>query len=181
MPNLVNEMIYRELEQGLAKASGMVFLAVHKLTVKETEGLRNELHGGGVRMRIVRNRLARKALAARGLETPKELLAGNVAVMWGDSEQAIFAAKVFSKSAFKKQGKIAFRGGMLEGNLVGGKEAEAMSALPSRKELQATLLGVISAPARTLATVLSALPSSTARVLQARIDAQGGADGASAA
>lgn len=181
MPNLVNEMLYRELEQGLAKASGMVFLAVNKLTVAETEGLRDELHGGGVRLCVVRNRLTRRALAARGLEAPKDLLAGNVAIMWGDSEQAIFAAKVFSRSAVRKQGKIAFRGGMLEGNLVGGKEAEAMSALPSKKELQASLLGVISAPARSLATVLSALPSGTARVLQARVDKQGGADGASAA
>ena len=170
-------MIYRELADSVKHATGMVVVSIGGLTVKETEDLRKKLHAGGVRLRLVRNRLAKRAFAERGLTPSQDLLAGNVAIAAGDTEQAIHAAKVFTQSELKKLGKIAIRGGMLEGSLIGAKETDAMASLPGRNELRATLLGLLSGPARALVTLLNALPGGTARVLQARVD-QGDGGGA---
>ena len=117
---------------------------------------------------------AKLALKDRGLEAPEDLLKGNVAVAWGDAEAAIGVAKAVTESPLKKAGKVGMRGGVLEGNVLGASDAAALADVPDRPTLQAKLLGVISGPARSLVTVLDANQSGLARVIQARIDAQGG-------
>lgn len=171
MPNVINEMIVRELKGSLTTAEGMVIVSLAGLTVAETEGLRDALAEQGVRLRVVRNRLAMIALRERGLTPPAELFSGSVAVAWGSPEDTIFAAKVLSKSEPKKAGKLALRGGLLEGNLLDASQAAQMADLPGRDELRSMMLGVISAPVRNLVCLLAAPASSLARVVQAHADA----------
>jgi large subunit ribosomal protein L10 len=163
-------MIHRQLVDAFAGAEGMLIVSLDRLTVREGEKLRNELAKEGVRLCIVRNRLARLALAERGLEAPAEMLQGTVAIAWGKIEAAVHAAKTVRASEAARTGKIVFRGGLLEGRLLAAAEARSLAELPSRAELQAMLLGVIRAPARALVTVLAANPSGLARVLQGRAD-----------
>jgi large subunit ribosomal protein L10 len=174
MPNLVNEIIVRRLSDEFARAEGIVVVGLNGLTVQETEGLRDALAEGGVRLRMVRNRLARLALEKRGLAVGSELFAGNVACAWGSSEDAIRVAKVVAKAVRtgdpKKKGKLAFRGGLFEGNLLDARSAAALAELPGKEELRAQLLGLLSGPARSLATLVQAPGASLARALQARID-----------
>jgi len=59
---------------------------------------------------------------------------------------------------------------------MGAAEAAALADLPDRDTVNAMLLGVISGPARGLATILNAVPSSVARVIQAKADKEGGAE-----
>ena len=171
MPNLINEIIVRQLSDEFSRAEGMVIVTLKGLTVEETESLRDSLAEGGVRLRMVRNRLATLALKNRGLELGADVLAGNVACAWGSSEDTIKIAKVVKKAVKsrdpKKKGKLAFSGGFFEGNALDAKSAEALAELPGKDELRAMLLGLISGPARSLATLLHAPGSSLARVLDA--------------
>ena len=171
MPNLINEIIVRQLSDEFARAEGLVIVSLTGLTVRETEDLRTALAERGVRLRMVRNRLARLALKSRGLEAGEELFDGNVACAWGSSEEAIKIAKVVAKAVKradpKKKSKLAFRGGFFEGNLLDAKAAAALAELPGKEELRATLLGLLSGPARALAVLLQAPGASLARVLQA--------------
>ena len=175
MPNVINEMIVRELSDSFKDAEGMLIVSLGGLTVSETEDLRDGLAEKGVHLRMVRNRLAKRAMAASGKEVPADLFLGNVAMAWGDVETAIDAAKVVSKSQAKKDGKIAVRGGLLEGNLLDAAEAAHLAKLPGRDELRAMMLGAISGPARGLVGLLAAPGGAMARVIQARVDA--GAEG----
>jgi len=174
MPNLINRLIVRELSQDFEGAEGMVVVALDGLSVEETEGLRNGLAERGVRMRMVRNRLARIALAERGVEAPADLLVGNVGLVCGGIEDAIHAAKVLHQSDARKSGKVTLRGGLLEGNLLGASEAQALAELPGRDELRARLLRVISGPAQGLVGLLHAPQSALARVIQAHAEAASG-------
>ena len=171
MPNLINEIIVRQLSDEFARAEGMVVVSMNGLTVKETESLRNALAAGGVRLRMVRNRLASLALKERGIELGADVLAGNVACAWGSSEDALRVAKAVKKAVKsadpKRKGKLAFRGGFFEGNALDAKSAEALAELPGKDELRAMLLGLLSGPARSLATLLNAPGSSLARVIDA--------------
>jgi large subunit ribosomal protein L10 len=118
----------------------------------------------------VRNRLARLALSEKGIDLGDDTLLGNIAIAWGDSEAAIGAAKVFGSKEVKKAKKVEFRAGLLDGEVLSAAEAASLADVPDRDTLNAQLLGVISGPARGLASVIQAVPSATARVLQARAD-----------
>lgn len=174
MPNVINAMIVRELTAEFHGAEAIVFVSAEGLTVKETESLRADLDERGARLRMVRNRLARLALCERGLEPPAELFRGNVAAVAGGIEAVLAAAKVFHGSDLsKKAGKIAFKGALLEGRLLGPADATALADLPGKDELRAMLLGALSGPARMLVSVLAAPGGALARVVQARVDAAG--------
>jgi large subunit ribosomal protein L10 len=171
MPNLINEIIVRQLSDEFARAEGMVIVSLTGLTVRETEDLRKSLAENGVRLRMVRNRLARLALKSRGMEAGEDLFAGNVACAWGSAEDAVKIAKAVSKASKKvdpkKKVAVAFRGGFFEGNLLDSKGAAALAELPGKDELRAMLLGAISGPARSLAVLLQAPCASLARVVNA--------------
>jgi len=174
MPNLINEIIVRQLSDEFARAEGLVILSMGGLSVAESEGLRDQLAERGVRLRMVRNRLARRALEQRGMQAPADLFGGNVACAWGSSEDAIHVAKVVAKAVRsadpKKKAKLAFRGGFFEGGLLDAKGAAALAQLPGKNELRAQMLALLSGPARGLATLLAAPGSSLARAMQAKVD-----------
>ena len=89
MPNLVNRLVVKELQQELGTAEGMVLVSFGGLTVKESESLRNALAKKGAGLTMVRNSLARRVLAERGFELTPEMLTGNTAIAWGSTESAI--------------------------------------------------------------------------------------------
>lgn len=170
MPNLVNQMVIRELTQEFAECEGMIAVSFGGLTVKRTEELRGKVAEKGASFRMVRNSLARRVFAERGIEMPAEALKGNTGIAYGDTESIIGAAKVFADKDVKKEKLVEFKGGFLDGQSLDAQGAAAVADLPDRDTANAMLLGVISAPARGLAQVLNGLPSSTVRVLQARVD-----------
>lgn len=184
MPNLVNRLVFAELERELGKTEGMVLVSFGGLTVKETESLRNQLASKGAHVMMVRNSLARRVLANRGFELDAKSLEGNVAIAYGKAEAAIHAAKIFTSAEVKKIGKVQIRAGVLEGNLLSPSDAAALANVPDRNTLNAKILGCMTGPARGLATLLAATPSGFARLLKARaeqLEKQGGAEAAPAA
>lgn len=175
MPNLVNNLIASEYDALLKSAEGILVISLGRVTVKELEPLRNKLAKDGVRVKMVRTSLLRRALAEKGFEATPEMLAGNTGIAFGSIEGTIAAAKLLTSLEVKKPGKILLRGAIFDGALLGPKDALALADLPDKKTLRAQLVGCIQGPIRALVSTLNALPSGTARVLQARVDQQAGA------
>lgn len=180
MPNIVNQMTVRDLERQLSEVEGMIFVTFGGLDVVQTESIRNGIAEKGAGFRMLRNKLAQRVLADRGLEFDKEVFKGNTAVAFGDAEAVIGAAKVLTEKELKKTKLVSVKAGVMEGQALTSAEAAQLADLPDRDTVNAMLLGVISGPARSLATVINAVPSSVARVLQAHVDDQGGGEGAPA-
>lgn len=176
MPSVLNEMLLRELTDTYKTADSVVVISMSGLSMPENEGLRNVLATeAGMHLRMVPNRLARRALADCGLEFDEEVFKGsNIGVMVGDAEAAIGAAKVVKQHDVTKAGKVTFRGGALEGNVLGADDAKAMADVPDKDTLRAQILGCLVGPAQGLVRVVHANPSGLARVLQAHVDAEGG-------
>lgn len=172
MANLINKLITKELSDAFGSAEGMVICSVKGLTVAETEDLRDSLAEHGVGLRMVRNRLAKRALAENGIEVPGDMLVGNIVCAWGSPDDTINAAKVLHKSPAHKVGKIQFRGGLFEGGLLDAKEATGLAQLPGREELHGQVVSLLSGPSRSLVCLLAAPGGSLARVVQAHVDAQ---------
>ena len=180
MPNIVKTMMVRELTESLKDAEGMLLVNMNGLTVAETEEIRNKLAEVDVPLRLVPNRLTRIALKERGIDAPAELLKGNVAVSWGDPEAAIHAAKVVKEAPARKDGRLTYVGGLMEGNLLNAEDAAALATMPGKNELRAQLLSALSGPARGLVQCLAGVPGGLARVIQARVDDAGGPEAAEA-
>ena len=127
-----------ELESEFAEADGMVLVSYSGLETEENEELRGKLAEKGVRFRMVRNTLAKRVLAAKGFEFPEsEALKGNTGIAYGDAEAAIDAAKIFADKDVKKAGKVAFKGGVLEGNALDANSAKALADLPDSRAKEA--------------------------------------------
>lgn len=170
MPNLVNQMIVRELKEGLQDSAGMVLVSFDGLDVQLTEDVRDKLAEKGASLHMVRNKLMRIVLEEQGIKLGDDVFQGNVAIALGSTEAILGAAKVLNEPDLRKTKKVRFKAGMLDGEVLDAAGAEAMADVPDRDTLNSMLLCVISGPARSLATVLDALPTSTARVMQARAD-----------
>lgn len=181
MPNLVNRLVVKELQNELGKADGMVIVSFGGVTVKESEAMRNQLAAKGAGLTLVRNSLARVVLAERGFEVGDEMLVGNTAIAFGNSESAIHASKIFQGADVKKAGKVKIRGAVLEGKLLGAKDAVSLADVPDKKTLQGKLVGLIVSGPRNLAMLLNAVPAGQARLLKARSDQLEAAGGAPAA
>ncbi|WP_419185955.1 50S ribosomal protein L10 [Rohdeia mirabilis] len=172
MPSVLNTMLLRELTDTYKSADSLVVISMNGLSMNENEALRNQLAAeAGVRLRMVPNRLARRALAEVGLEFDRDVFAGaNIGVMISDAEGAISAAKVVKGHGTTKAGKVAFRGGALEGNVLGADDAKAMAEVPDKDTLRAKILGCLIGPGQGLVRVIAANPSGLARVIQAHVD-----------
>lgn len=175
MPNVINQMMMRELSESFRGTNGMLIVSMNGLTVAETEAFRSDLAEHGVRLQMVRNRLANLALKESGVEAPEGFFAGNIGICCGEPEDAINAAKAVSKSPAKKAGKLAFHGGLLDGDFLGAEEASALAGLPGKDELRGKILGCLVGPQQKLVGLLNAPQGALARVLQAKVDAGGGA------
>ncbi len=172
MPNLVNRLLSSEYDNVLGKSEGVIICTLGRITVHELERIRGELAKEKVRLRMVRNSLLRRAMAERGFEATPEMLAGNIGVAVGSLEGTIHAAKVLTAPEVKKAGKLQLRGAIFDGALMGPADAVLLAGLPDKQTLRAKLLSCIQGPVQGLVSVLNALPSGTARVLQARVDQQ---------
>ena len=66
MPNVVTEMLTRDLQESLGSAEGMIFVSYEGLSMSENEELRNEIATkSGAEFRMLRNKLA-SVIAAPG-------------------------------------------------------------------------------------------------------------------
>ena len=172
MPNIVNRMVVREYEGHLSEAENLIVVSFHGLSMVESQQVRGMLAEKGVPFRMVRNKLLRRVLAEKGLELDAECLTGNTGLSWGDPEAVISAAKVFTEKDVKKF-KVKLKAAILDGQILDASEAVQLANVPDKDTLRGMLLGVISGPARSLASVINAVPSSVARVLQAHADEGG--------
>ncbi len=175
MTNLVNEMVVRVLTKEFEDVDAMVVVSLSGLDVPESEALRSSLAEGGVKFRMVRNNLTRRVLAERGIEFAAETFLGNTAIAYGDPESAIRAAKVFAAKEIKKTGKVMFKAGLLDGEVLDASSAAQLADIPDRDTLRAQLLSALNGPARALASVICAVPSATVRVVNARVEQGAGA------
>ncbi|MGE3172895.1 MAG: 50S ribosomal protein L10 [Planctomycetota bacterium] len=180
MPNLVNEILLAELERDFQQMGSCLVVSFDKLGPQQDSEIRGALRGTGVRYRVVRNRLARKAFGKLDVDMSKAL-SGKCGVAIAEKEDAITAAKALRDYIQKqKASPIQIVGGVIEGTAYVGDAAAAIADLPDRQTVRSMLAQAVSGPARKMASMLNAVGGGMARCIQARIDQGGGGDAASA-
>ncbi|MCH2101061.1 MAG: 50S ribosomal protein L10 [Planctomycetes bacterium] len=174
MVSYINEWIVREYSELVKDQDGVVLLGVESLTVEEAQTLRNDVRETGAQLVLGKKRLVRVALREVGIELEEGAWSeGSTVLLVGDTESAISAAKTIEKIYKGAEGddrKVTYRGAYFDGTVMNAKEAASIAGMPDRQTLRAMMAGVLSAPARKLATVLNEVGASTTRCVQARVD-----------
>ncbi len=151
------------LKSVFADAGAVVVTHYTGLTVAEMTELRGRLRKEGATLRVVKNRLAQKAMdgAQDGVIS---LFKGPVAIAYGPDVSA--AAKIATQYA-KDNDKFVVVGGFMGETVLDQNGVKALASLPSLDEIRATLIGLLQAPATKVAGVLQAPAAQLARVFGA--------------
>jgi len=128
------------------------------LNAEATSALRRECFKAGIKMRVVKNTLLRKAMErvdGKDYSPLYEALHGNTAVMY--AEVGNVPARLI-KDFKKKHDKPAFKAAFIQDDCyVGENQLDALVALKSKNELLGDIVGLLQSPAK---NVISALQGS---------------------
>lgn len=169
----------REVEEfaGLLKSAQSVVLTDFTgLNVAAISDLRRQCREAGIRYRIIKNTLAKRAVEDAGMSDLAPLLEGPNAWAVHDTDQVV-AAKVLSSFA-KENEALKIRAGFMEGRLLSIDELQALARLPSREVLLGQVVGTFAAPMSGFVGALSALLRGFATVIDAYQKKRAESDGA---
>jgi len=156
------EQLVDDLGQ-IFESSGVVVVAHYEgMTVAEMQDLRAQMRDAGGSVRVAKNKLAKIALAGKPCESIADYLTGMTVI--ASSEDPVAAAKVAQGYA-KENEKLVILGGAMGDNALDPAGVEAVSKMPSREELIASIAGCIGAPASNIAEAIGAPASNIAGVL----------------
>jgi large subunit ribosomal protein L10 len=154
-----------EVGEVAATAQSVVAAEYRGLTVAQMTDLRSKARAEGVYMRVVKNTLARKALAGTSFECIGPTLKGPLVLAFSKNDPGA-AARVI-KAFAKDNDKLVATGLSLGGSLLPGKDLDRVANLPTRNQALAILMGTMKAPIQKLAVTLAATPSKLVRTLAA--------------
>jgi large subunit ribosomal protein L10 len=156
------EKLVDELGQ-IFESSGVVVVSHYEgLTVAEMQDLRARARDAEASVRVAKNRLAKIALEGKPCASIGELLTGMTVLTY--SEDPVAAAKVAEDFA-KSNDKFVILGGAMGENALDRDGVTAVSKMPSRDELIASIAGCIGAPAANIAGAIGAPASNIASIL----------------
>lgn len=144
-----------------------VMLADYRgLTVAQLSDLRKQLKAVSAEYKIVKNRLARLAIASSNVAALGAALTGptGMVLVKGDP---VSVAKTLQTFARTNQALIV-RIGVVEGQMLEPAGLKALADLPSREALRAQLVGALSGPLVQLVSLLQAPHRELAYVLSQR-------------
>ncbi len=159
------EQAVQELRKGFADVKMAVVAEYRGLTVAEITNFRVKLRAAGARFKVIKNTLAQRAAAGTPLEALAPQFVGPVGLLTTGGDP-VAAAKALA-DFLKENQKLALKGGVLEGKLIGLDQVKVMAELPSREVLLARMLGSMQSPTTRFVRVLNEVPACFVRALDA--------------
>jgi large subunit ribosomal protein L10 len=148
------EAVISEVTSLAAKAQTLVIAEYRGITVTDMTKLRSDARSKGVSLSVLKNTLARRAVAGTSFEVVADQMTGPL--IYGFSEDAVAAAKVVADFA-KTNDKLVIRGGAISGKVLDANGVKQLSNIPSKDVLLAQLCGLLMSPMSRTAVVLGAL------------------------
>ncbi len=162
-----------EVHEIALKAQSVVAAEYRGLSVTQVTNLRAQARKSGVYVRVVKNTLARKAVAGTSFECIAPLLKGPLILAFSNEDPGSAARVV--KAFAKDNDKLVTTLLSLGGQLLPAKALDQVASLPTRDQALSMLLGVMKAPiskfVRTLAEPHSMLVRTVGAVKDQKVAA----------
>lgn len=167
MPTEAKARAIDEIAQKLRDSNVAIFTDYRGLSVKDMAELRGRLRPAKVEYQVVKNTLTR--FAAQKADITADLsavLEGPTAVGYG-FDDVVQAAKAINDYA-RTSRVLAIKAGLLENRVLTAAEVTSLANLPGKPQLQAQVLGTMTAPIQNLLGVLNAASRDLLSVLVQR-------------
>jgi large subunit ribosomal protein L10 len=146
--------VIEEVAAQAAKSQTLALAEYRGLTVEALNKLRVDARAKGVYLHVLKNTLARRAVAGTPFEVAAESMVGPL--IYGFSEDAVAAAKVIADFA-KGNDKLVIKAGAYAGKALDVDGVKALASVPSREVLLSQIAGLLLSPVQRTAAVLAAL------------------------
>ena len=143
-----------EVGAQVASAQAIIVAEYRGLEVGSITALRKQARESGVYLRVLKNTLARRAVAGTPFEGLTDKLVGPL--IYGISKDPVSAAKVLSDFA-KGNDKLVVKGGAYGGKALDADGIKALASIPTREVLLTQVAGLLQSPIARFARALAAV------------------------
>lgn len=164
MNRLEKKQEVADIQNLVESHSSAIILHYKGLNVDQISFLRGQMRECGAKFKVIKNSLAKLAVANTNSKSLDSLLSGPTALVV--SNDPVSVSKRLTKFA-KDNADLVLLGGVVENQVIDKKAIILLSDMPSKDELRAKLIGLLNAPATKLLRVLKAPAEQLARVLGA--------------
>ena len=164
-----------EVAEVAAKAQSVVAAEYRGLTVTQMTDLRARARKSGVYLRVVKNTLARKAIAGTPFECVGKSLKGPLILAFSKDDPGAAArlVKTFAKDHDKLKATVVSLGGLA----LTAKDLDKVASLPTKQQALSQLVGVIQAPIAKFVRTLAEPHAKLVRAIAAVKDQKAAASG----
>ena len=171
MPNAQKQLVVSELREIARGSKGAILTDYRGLTVAEVTNLRKKLREVDAEYHIVKNTLYKIAI---GVETVSpeldKLLTGPTAIAFAKNDVVAPTKAVLDFLVALKKPEIKVKGGYIDGKIYSVAQVTALSKLPPKEQIIATLVGTLNGPAAEFVGTLDNIIASFVRTIQAIAD-----------
>ncbi len=155
MSKAVKEVISRDIANRLAGVNDCVIANIVGLNSENTAALRTRLRQKSMRIMVVKNSMARRAVEGTPLANAFVGLDGTSAVMYGGEDFVSLVKEAVELDKDKTFEAFTARGGVMDGEQLDAAKVADISKWPTREEQISLLVGQILGPGRMLAGQLN--------------------------
>jgi large subunit ribosomal protein L10 len=154
MSKYVKELMMDQLKSDLDGSRSVLILDLKGLDAVAEHHLRRDLRKKSIRVRALKNTIARRVFTEMGLEGLSKYLTGPSVAVWGGDGVAELAKEISAKVKTLKKPQI--KGGVVDGVVIGPDQVEEITKLPSREALIARVVALALAPAQRVIALANA-------------------------
>jgi len=168
MSRKIKELVQQELKTHFDGISELIVVSLRGIDGNNNNALRGELLEKQIRLRVVPNSLAARVFEGMGMDTIREVLSGPCAIAYG-AENIVDLAKALI-SWDKKLEHFQIKGGFLEGRALDAAAAKDLAKMPSKQELQGSVVALALSPGGRLVSQIGSPAGSIAGCVKALIE-----------
>lgn len=160
-------VVVDEVSAQVAQAQAIIVAEYRGLGVGPITALRKQARESGVYLRVLKNTLARRAVAGTPFAALADHLVGPLIYALGPDP--VQCAKVLADFA-KTQDKLVLKAGAMPHSVLDAASVKALASMPSREALLAQLMGTMQAPITKFVRTLNEVPGKFVRTVAALRD-----------
>ena len=168
--------VISELEAGFKAYPGVYIADFSRVTVQTVTSLRSSLRKKGMKMKVAKNTLIKRALAGAGIKGLDSHLVGPTAVIFSDDQDPMAPAKALVEFYKTKEGMLPVKVVSIDGASYPGTQIATLAKMPGKRELQASIITLALGPGQKLLGVIKGPGTAIAGQIKAQIEKlEGGA------
>src|SRR5271157_2552407 len=172
MSKYVKELMMDQLRADLNGSRSVLILDLKGLDAVAEHQFRRDLRKKSIRVRALKNTLARRVFSEMGMEGLSSYLEGPSVLVWGGAGVAELAKEVSTQVKNLKKPEI--KGGAVDGVVIAPNQVEDITKLPSREQLIGRVVALALAPVQRIVALANAPAGNLMGQLKTISEAAGG-------